>query len=112
MLKVLNEPDLPLPKFPNETDKASMARYTEAVTAYVRQRVEKMEAAAKAAPFLHPRLSAIDITPKPQVRHKLDLTKLSDEELKQLERITVKAQMTFIEDECQIEDEESNEINK
>ena len=60
----------------------------------------KDEAAKAAAPYLHPRLAAIDINNRPaQVRHKLDLTKLADEELEQLERITVKAQVTFIDEE-------------
>ena len=46
------------------------------------------------------------------VRHKLDLTKLSDEELAQLACINAKAQMTFIEDDHEIENTESNEINE
>lgn len=112
LLEVLNEPKLQLPKFPQAITEQTIAQYKSELADYVRQRNEKMDAAGKAAPFLHPRLAAIDITQKPQVRHKLDLTKLSDEELKQLEHITVKAQMTFIEDQSEIEDGDCNEVDK
>jgi hypothetical protein len=113
MLEVLNEPNLLPPEFPEQITEQATAKYNNDHADYVRQRNEKMEAARSAAPFLHPRLAALDITAKPQVRHKLDLTKLSDEELKQLEHITVKAQMTFIEDQSEdIEDSEFNEITK
>jgi hypothetical protein len=70
--------------------------YDKQVNAAAAQRAEKMEAARNAAPFLHPKLANIDVTTKPQVRHKLDLTKLSDEELAQLEHITAKAQFSVI----------------
>ena len=112
MLEVLNEPKLQLPKFPQQLNEQSIAQYNSELADYIRQRNEKMDAAGKAAPFLHPRLAAIDIASKPQVRHKLDLTKLSDEELKQLEHITVKAQMVYIEDQSDVEDGEFNETVK
>jgi hypothetical protein len=112
MLEVLNEPRLQLPNFPQQITEQTIAKYNSEHADYVRQRTEKLDAAKGAAPFLHPRLAAIDITQKPQVRHKLDLTKLSDEELKQLEHITVKAQMTFVEDQSDVEDGEFNEIKE
>ena len=112
MLEVLNEPRLQLPNFPQQITEQTIAKYNSEHADYVRQRTEKLDAAKGAAPFLHPRLAAIDITQKPLVRHKLDLTKLSDEELKQLEHITVKAQMTFVEDQSDVEDGEFNEIKE
>ena len=96
-LTVLNAPDIKVPKHPPVNENLR-ERYHKQVAAAAAQRAEKMEAARNAAPFLHPKLASIDVTTKPQVRHKLDLTKLSDEELAQLEHITAKAQFSVITD--------------
>ena len=110
MLEVLNEPAIPHPELPKKVTEELMQVYAAKVSAYHKHREEKMEAARSAAPYLHPRLASVDITNNQQVRHKLDLEKLSTEELKQLEQITMKAQMTYVEDpDSEIEDAEYSE---
>ncbi len=55
-------------------------------------------AASQAAPYVHPRLSAIDLRQvEPPPRYALDLSKLTDEDLIELRRITAKAQVPLIE---------------
>lgn len=55
---------------------------------------ERFRAAVQAAPFVHPRLAAIQIQQLAEPQHSLDLTKLTDEELIFFERILAKAQIT------------------
>lgn len=57
--------------------------------------------AKAAAPYIHPRLAAFDIKNNPRpVEHSLDLTKLTDDELRALERIVAKSQrVTVIEND-------------
>ncbi len=52
----------------------------------------RFEAAKAAAPFVHPRLAAIQVTAKR--RYALDVTKLTEDELAMLERIMLKAQIS------------------
>jgi hypothetical protein len=55
---------------------------------------ERRDAMAKAAaPYFHPRLSALDITATTQkpAKHTIDVRKLNDDELLQLEQIVAKA---------------------
>lgn len=53
--------------------------------------------ASQAAPYVRPRLAAMQFDREPQ-RHSLDLTKLTDDELKVLDRIYTKSQ-TLVRDE-------------
>lgn len=55
---------------------------------------ERFRAAVQAAPYVHPRLAAIQIQQLQEPQHSLDLTKLTDEELIFFERILAKAQIT------------------
>ncbi len=62
---------------------------------------EKMEAAKNAAPYLHPRLAAVELS-GPEggpVKHSIDVTKLSDEELNQFERLLAKSQIITLNQE-------------
>lgn len=55
----------------------------------------KMQLARDAAPFVHPRLSSVAVKDQ-TVRHGLDLSKLSDEELIELRMLTAKAVMPML----------------
>ncbi|HZV04382.1 MAG TPA: hypothetical protein VE999_04760 [Gemmataceae bacterium] len=58
-------------------------------------KAEKFEAAKVAAPFMHQRLSAVVLTNDGEQRHTLlDLTKFSDSEVADFERLLTKAQLT------------------
>jgi hypothetical protein len=55
----------------------------------------RADMAKAAAPYIHPRLAAVEVTGKDRgPEPSLDLSKLSDEELSILERIVAKAQKT------------------
>jgi hypothetical protein len=83
MLGILNEPDLEV----DPDDELSWKRAAN-------QAVRKDEMAKAAAPYVHPRLSAIEFNDKSgDPRSSLDLTKLSDEELAAFELIVSKSQV-------------------
>jgi hypothetical protein len=59
----------------------------------------RMKAAKAAAPYIHPRLAPVraeDLKPEP--RYSIDLSKLDQEELLQLKRIQLKAQVPMDDD--------------
>jgi hypothetical protein len=85
MLSIINKPDMPLTKKSSEEEKTKARELTQ----------RKDDMARAAAPYVHARLAAIEINGgiKHEIKHSLDLTKLSDEELLVLERIFSKAQV-------------------
>lgn len=92
MLTTLNSQ---FPKAPKETgDKEKDAKnYREFVQKCRRLEARMDDMAKAAAPFCHARLANIEMKSEQTVKHALDLTKLTMEELKQLERITAKSQV-------------------
>ncbi len=59
---------------------------------------QRFQAAKEAAPYVHPRLAAIQVQKLAEPQHSLDLTKLSDEELIFFEKILAKAQIVHPDD--------------
>lgn len=58
----------------------------------------RADMARAAAPYIHPRLVAVEISEKnkPQTKQSIDVTKLTDDELAFLERLIMKSQTTTV----------------
>lgn len=118
MMSVLNAkpPEIEPPVKPKKKPKQSDKAFKEAMTNYRRElsdyramiaahAVEKMDAAKAAAPYVHPRLAAFDInTSERPSKHQLDLSKLTTEELKFLERVVAKSQKVTVLENDELQD--------
>jgi hypothetical protein len=128
MLKVLNNDDFPDPPTPPKlpparaTDKerkeyeSAAKKYEVALLKYEKARAHFIArqdwAAEHAAPYLHARLASIEITaPGPAVRREVDLTKLTNEELNNLEALVVKASKEPVE-EVTLDEDQYHEVDQ
>lgn len=99
MLSVLNQPDVIVPKKNGKNGK-EIENLEELKVQAEKVAAAKMDAAKAAAPYLHPRLAQVDInSTNRQVKHSLDLSKMTDEELAFFERIVAKTQVVVLDNE-------------